>query len=144
MDGLTLEHVLALVVQNTRPGLQVLALEELGHGDGGWVRRARSDRLWPLTSALLLLLLGRVLMGVLPLELCLRPSRRHLLHLLPLNHLDKLWHGDARLLGIGSELALHHLDLLLRRLLAGLQRGRAAWTGHFACAGWCCGIIHAV
>jgi hypothetical protein len=128
VHGLTFEHILALAVQYTRPRLQVLALEELGHCDGCWVGRARSDRLWlTLTSAsasaLLLLLL--VLLLVCPLSL----------YLLLLDHLYELGHGDALLRGVGGELLLHHPDLLRRRLLPGLQRGRAAGTRHFACAG---------
>ena len=73
----TFEHVLALAVQDTRPGLQVLALEELGECDGCWVRRARSNRLrLPLSCSLLLLLMlmlvrVRVLMLMLVLLLLL-------------------------------------------------------------------------
>ena len=126
MHGLTFEHILALAVQYTRPRLQVLALEELGHCDGRWVGRTRSDRLWlPLTSASALLLLLLRLLLVCPLS----P------HLLLLDHLYELGHGDALLRGVGGELLLHHPDLLRRRLLPGLQRGRAAGTRHFACAG---------
>lgn len=127
-EQLTLEHVLALVVQYTRPRLQVLALEEIGDSDGSWVRRARSNRLrLPLgggltsATALLLLLLCPLL-------------------LLLLEHLYEFGDRDALLRGVGSELALHHLDLLRGRLLPRLHWGRAAWTRHFGCAGllWSC------
>lgn len=123
---LTLEHVLALAVQNTCPRLQVLALEEVGDSNSCWVRRARSNRLGlPLgltlrsTSASALLLLLCML-------LCA-------LHLLLLEHLYELGYRDALLCCVGGKLLLHHLDLLRGRLLPRLHWGRAAWTRHFGC-----------
>lgn len=131
-ERLTLEHVLALAVQYTRPRLQVLALEEIRDSDGSWVRRARSNRLRlplrrALTSATALLLLMLMLCPLL---------------LLLLEHLYELGDRDALLRGVGGELALHHLDLLWGRLLPRLHWGRAAWTRHFGCAGllWSCTI----
>lgn len=135
----TFEHVLALAIQDTRPGLQVLALEELGECDGCWVRRARSNRLrLPLSSSLLLLLMlvrVRVLMLMLVLVLLLLLVLQHVLplgfHLLPLEHFYELGHSEALLCGISGELLLHRPDLFWCWLLPWLQRGRAAGTRHF-------------
>lgn len=104
--ALTSEHVLALLIMDDRSRLQILRLEEVGYRNSFWLGWSGLDRL------LLLLLL---LSSLLRLQL-----RLMLLHCLCLEPLNVFLHRDAVLLCFCCELALHHLDLLGRGLLAGL------------------------
>jgi len=124
---LTLEHVLALAVEDAGARLQVLALEELGEGDGLGVRRAGLDGLVPtllvavvvpvvvMVVIVVVVAAGAVLVAALLLGL--HHARALLLHGLLLDVLDELGHRHACLLRILGDAALDLGDLLGRRPL---------------------------
>lgn len=132
--NLTFEHVFALLVEDTCPGLKILASEKVGDSERLRSRRARLDGLSPGRHGPRLSLLRRwaALLGLLLSRLLLH----HLLlaHSLRLELLDVLRYGHAVFLGLGSELALHELDLFRSGLLSGTQwrRHRTTRTRHRA------------
>lgn len=148
----TSEHVLALAVQNTGTKLEVLAPQEIGHGNGDRVGRSWSDGL-RLAGGTTLHLLRRALLLSLRLSLALLlawllRSTCLLLLLLPCEHLgahclllllhalDELGDGQAGFLGFLGD-SLVHLLLELAdncHLLRGgrhtrLQRRHSWWHG---------------
>lgn len=106
----TLEHVLAVSIQNAGPRLEVLASEELGERNCDRIRRTWDNglRLAPLWWSMLMLVLVWWLAALLLLH-GLHPCL--LLLGLLLEVLDELRNGHASFLGIASQLLLHGHDL---------------------------------
>lgn len=105
------EHVLPLLLEYARPGLQVLRLEELRHSQ--CLRLGRSRLYWLLLSLLLrlLLLLSLLLLSV---------HLRLLAHCQFTEFLGVFLNAQAEPLCIRLHVCLDHPDLLRRRLLARL------------------------
>lgn len=120
-EELTLEHVLALAIEDAGARLEVLAAEKGGQGEGEGIRGPGDDGLWLALLVLVLVLvfgLLRLLHLLLLHVLLLHPHL--LLHGLLAELVDELGHRHAGLFGVDGELALHGRDLLGGGHLPGL------------------------
>lgn len=135
---LTLEHLLPLPIQDTRPALQVLALQPLRQRHRlrirrpGVLNRDLLARCWRLLLLLHLALVSRWGLWLLPLSLGLCFGLRARLQLalvvrerFRLELVDVLLHAHAR----GSRLALQ-LGALLRLELLGCEPAPGGFGGH--------------
>jgi len=136
---LTLEHILPLPIQDTCPGLQVLALQEFRDSKSLWLWRTWGYRLWCALLRLSLRLgLASLLSGLL---LCLLHGQ-----LLLLQFRNEFWYCHSVLLRIDGQLSLHRSDLLRSWLLSWSNIERIArrplWRPlrcHFEVRGLICG-----
>jgi hypothetical protein len=127
----TSEHVLALLLEDARPGLELLRPQKVGYGERLGLGRARLHGLAvavlslvvvvvvvPVVVVVVMVVVVLVVMAVL-----LRLLLRALPGLELLQLLDVLLHGDAQALGVGLHVGLDLLDLVGSHLLPGHGHG---------------------